>query len=105
MVHGHLKNGDPQPYCGECLIPLIVYHMVMDYPSFDMSTNLFPKELGLKGKFPFNQCLQENIFMKLVFKFENWCSSSDLIFTFDEFLLIYFCFIAILSLEYVIDTI
>ena len=32
--HGYLMSGDYQPFCGDCLVPLTVRHLLIECPSF-----------------------------------------------------------------------
>ena len=34
MTHGHLMEGDPPPYCADCIVPLTIEHLLAECPSF-----------------------------------------------------------------------
>ena len=33
LTHVHLLEGNPQPYCDDCLVPLTVRHLLVECPS------------------------------------------------------------------------
>ena len=41
LTHGHLMEGSPAPYCGSCIVPLTVEHVMAECPDYRPQRQLY----------------------------------------------------------------
>ena len=60
LTHVHLLEGNPQPFCDDCLVPLTVRHLLMECPSLvDERRQCFSQFRVGDGSYPLSSLLSE----------------------------------------------
>ena len=70
LTHGFLMSGEHQPFCGDCLVPLTVRHLMVECPSFlDEREKYFSNDIGSDGNYSLAKILGCNFRESDLFKF------------------------------------
>ena len=62
LTHGYLMAGDHQPFCDDCLVPLTVRHLLVEFPSLvDIRRRFLSDALGGDGRYILAKILGEDV--------------------------------------------
>lgn len=60
LTHVHLMEGNPQPYCDDCLVPLTIRHLLVECPSLEDERHIYFTEFRASdGSYPLISILSE----------------------------------------------